>query len=345
MAIVNEKMTAIADKVRTLSGLEDSMSLDDMSNNLNDTCTEVDTQADLIAQITAALENKTSGGSDIDVSGVTATPSDVLAGKVFVDSTGTSQTGNIPTKTSSNLTANGATVSVPSGYYASTASKSVSTATQATPSITVSSSGLITASATQSAGYVSAGTKSGTKQLTTQGAKTITPSTNSQTAVASGRYTTGTVTVAAIPSNYEDVATETTEYTSLNDELEDVINSLPAAGGSGGGSVDTCTVKITCSTSDIYGYFYTKVVDGNYSMGYLTNETSESALDVTLTDVLCGGFISVQTGIDIGFLSVTISGDATYEVIRMTRSVLPIVAITAPTSPGSYSEVTIIDND
>ena len=39
---------------------------------------------------------------------------------------------------------------------------------QATPSITVSSTGLITASATQSAGYVSAGTKSKTQQLTTK---------------------------------------------------------------------------------------------------------------------------------------------------------------------------------
>lgn len=76
------------------------------------------------------------------------------------------------------------------------------TATQATPSISVSSGGLITASATQTAGYVAAGTKSATKQLTTQAAKTITPSTSSQTAVASGRYTTGTVTVAAIPSTY-----------------------------------------------------------------------------------------------------------------------------------------------
>jgi hypothetical protein len=76
------------------------------------------------------------------------------------------------------------------------------TATQATPSVSINSSGLITASATQTAGYVSAGTKTGTKQLTTQAAKTVTPSTSSQTAVASGVYTTGTVTVAAIPNTY-----------------------------------------------------------------------------------------------------------------------------------------------
>lgn len=56
-----------------------------------------------------------------------------------------------------------------------------------TPTISVSSAGLITAT---SAGL------SATKQLTTQAAKTVTPSTSAQTAVASGRYTTGAVTVA-----------------------------------------------------------------------------------------------------------------------------------------------------
>ena len=69
------------------------------------------------------------------------------------------------------------------------------TAEQAIPSITVSASGLITAQATQSAGYVSAGSKSTTKQLTTQAAKTITPGTIDQTAVSTGKYTIGNVTV------------------------------------------------------------------------------------------------------------------------------------------------------
>lgn len=67
---------------------------------------------------------------------------------------------------------------------------------QATPSISVSSGGLITATAAQVGGIVADGTKSTTQQLTTQGAKTVTPSTSTQTAVASGRYTTGAVQVA-----------------------------------------------------------------------------------------------------------------------------------------------------
>lgn len=77
--------------------------------------------------------------------------------------------------------------------------------TQATPTISVSSGGLITASATQSGGIVEGGSKSATQQLTTQGAKTVTPGTTNQTAVASGRYTTGDVDVAGdanlVPEN------------------------------------------------------------------------------------------------------------------------------------------------
>lgn len=46
------------------------------------------------------------------------------------------------------------------------------------------------------------GTKSTIKQLTTQAAKTVTPTESSQTTVANGRYTTGAVTVAAIPDSH-----------------------------------------------------------------------------------------------------------------------------------------------
>lgn len=58
---------------------------------------------------------------------------------------------------------------------------------QEAPTINVSSSGLITAKA---------GDETTTKQLNTQAAKTVTPGTSAQTAVASGKYTTGAVTVA-----------------------------------------------------------------------------------------------------------------------------------------------------
>ena len=75
----------------------------------------------------------------------------------------------------------------------------IGTATQATPSISVSAAGLITASATQTAGYVSAGTKNATKQLTTKAATTVTPTTSEQTIISAGVYTTGAIKVAAVP--------------------------------------------------------------------------------------------------------------------------------------------------
>lgn len=64
------------------------------------------------------------------------------------------------------------------------------------PGITVSTGGLITASYSQDAGYSAGGSKSATKQLTTQAGTTITPGRSQKTAVASGRYTTGAVYVA-----------------------------------------------------------------------------------------------------------------------------------------------------
>ena len=123
------------------------------------------------------------------------------------------------------LSASGATVSVPRGYYAESASKSVASGSASTPattitanpSISVSSSGLITSttSATKSVtpevseGYVSSGTAgtitvsgSNTSQLSTQAGTTVTPTESEQTAVTSGKYTTGAVKVGAISSTY-----------------------------------------------------------------------------------------------------------------------------------------------
>ena len=81
----------------------------------------------------------------------------------------------------------------------------IATRSLSSPSISVSSSGLITASVSQSSGYVSSATKSATKQLTIQSGATITPGTSQKTAVSSGRYTTGTVYVAGdadlVPGN------------------------------------------------------------------------------------------------------------------------------------------------
>ena len=60
MATVNEKMTALADEVREISGSEELMGLDDMQQNLDVANENVQTESDLIEQIQVALENKIS---------------------------------------------------------------------------------------------------------------------------------------------------------------------------------------------------------------------------------------------------------------------------------------------
>ena len=122
--------------------------------------------------------------------------------------------GNIATKTASNLTASGSTVTVPAGYYATQVTKNVASVTHANPTASISATtGLVTATHTQTAGYVAAGTTTGTLQLTTQGATTITPSATSQTAVSAGTYVTGNITVeAASEKKYTFTITSTTAY-------------------------------------------------------------------------------------------------------------------------------------
>ena len=131
-----------------------------------------------------------------DTSDATASAGDILSGKTAYGASG-KMVGTIPSKTESDITVSGPTVTVPAGHYAAQAQKALEKVTVLTPHIIVRDTGLIECeSGTFYSGYVEAGIVTNTEQLPVQAAKTITPSTISQTAVASGRYTTGTVTVA-----------------------------------------------------------------------------------------------------------------------------------------------------
>lgn len=140
-----------------------------------------------------------SGGGQM-LSGVTA-----FAG-------GVKYTGTIASKSESDITASGDTVSVPAGYYASAASKAVASGSATAPAtisgtsasvstgtntLTLSKSVSVTPVVT--AGYVSAGTAGNasvslTASVTTKGATTYTPTTSNQT-IATGTYLTGVQTI------------------------------------------------------------------------------------------------------------------------------------------------------
>lgn len=256
------------------------------------------------------------GTTLIDTTQKTVTAGSMLNGVTALKNDGTDITGSIASKTSSDLTASGDTVTAPAGYYASSASKSVSSGSAATPAttitanptISVSSGGLITASVsasqsvtpTVSAGYVSSGTAgtvsvsgSNTSQLTTQAAQTIHPSTTDQT-IASGKYLTGTQTVKGVlltnlsaDNIKKDVVVKVGDSTD-----DDCVTSVTGTyeGGGGGVEVDTCTINIsTMSGSTILA---TRIVDNTIVTSIVEPRNSNS---YTIQDVVCGSYMYVHT--------------------------------------------------
>lgn len=119
-----------------------------------------------ISKIVYKSSPSATGETWMDVTQKTVTSSTMLNGTTALKNDGTDITGNIASKTSSNLSASGATVTAEAGYYASSASKTVASGTEGTPTATkgtVSNHAVsVTPSVTNTAGYISGGTKTGT---------------------------------------------------------------------------------------------------------------------------------------------------------------------------------------
>lgn len=179
------------------------------------------------------------------------------------------------------------------------------TATQATPSISVSSGGLITASATQSAGYVAAGTKSATKQLTVQAAQTITPGTADKT-IASGRYLTGTQTIKGDSNLLASNIKSGVSIFGVDGTFEG-----SGGGGGGGGSIGTCTITIANKfNASMYvdALMATTFVDGKMSV-YFIEPYSYTETPVTIENVVCNSGVYVLLAINIPGFEIMGAGD------------------------------------
>ena len=163
----------------------------------------------------------------------------------------------ITRRSSSDLTASGATVTVPSGYYQSNASKAVSSgsatapasisgtsATVSTGTNTLTLSKTVSVTPSVTAGYVSSGTAGNasvslTAAVTTKGTATINTSASDQT-IASGTYLTGTQTIRGVTvssnftaDNVKSGVTITVGDAGDADRIASVTGTYTGGGGTG----------------------------------------------------------------------------------------------------------------
>lgn len=180
----------------------------------------------------AAVQESSSGGGNLQSKSKSYTPSEssqsetispdpgydgLSAVDVGVGAISSTYIGSgVTQRTSSDLTASGATVTAPAGYYANSASKAVSSGS-ATPAASISASGAgktvgagsitLTKSAVSNTpqvtpGYISSGTAGNTSvsltaSVTTQAGQTIHPSTTEQS-IAANTYVLGAQTIKAV---------------------------------------------------------------------------------------------------------------------------------------------------
>ena len=149
------------------------------------------------------------GVTVLDLTSDTVTPETLLVGTTAHNAKGEIITGTLVARDSSDLTVSGATVNVPAGLYSSAASKSVASGTAGTPTASKSAvsnnSVTVTPSVTNTEGYITGGTKTGTGVKVSaselvSGNKAITPSETAQSGIDVTNFKTASV--GAISSTY-----------------------------------------------------------------------------------------------------------------------------------------------
>ena len=207
------------------------------------------------------------------------------AGNVTVSGSNTSQ---LPTQAGTTITpSTSVQTAVPAGKFTTgdvkvaamtNATWKAGSILQPTPSISVDENGLITASVYEStsvqplsaSGYAEKTkwysvivNESNTSQLSTQAGTTITPTTSEQTAVAAGKYTTGAVKVAAMPSGT--AGTPTASKGAVSGHAVTVTPSVTNTTGYITGGTHTGT-GVTVSASELVSGSETKTANGTYDV-------------------------------------------------------------------------------
>ena len=170
-------LTTAENQTRTLKTagkyLEGDITITDVTSGGGDHVVVVTDTTDVhggtIREITATEQNLQTKNVTPSESAQTITADTGYTGLEEVDVAAVSSTyvgSGITRRSSTDLTASGATVTVPAGYYASQASKAVSNGTAGTPTATTGTvsnhSVSVTPSVTNTTGYITGSTKTGT---------------------------------------------------------------------------------------------------------------------------------------------------------------------------------------
>ena len=216
-----------------------------------------------ISKIIYKTDSSDSGTVWMDTTDKTVAADKMVSGITALKNDGTTVTGNLTSRSSSDLTASGATVTVPAGVYSSQASKAVSSgsatapasisgtsATVSTGTNTLTLSKTVSVTPSVTAGYVSSGTAGNS-------AVSLTASVNTR---SSSDLTASTLTVTAPAGYYGSDATKTlSDQNLLAENIKKDISIFGVTGsyeGGGGGTAwDTQfdgTVNVTIQEANYY---------------------------------------------------------------------------------------------